>query len=99
MEQHNLKARINSRTINFSLYTIDNSDGAFKVNDRPSDFICESLRMFGDAIRPGNSQHIWLGGKYLWFTENQELMSGVWVTDNGILMYQGGDDLFRIVFN
>ena len=98
MAQCNLMARINSRLIALSLFAIDKE--SFKENERPSDFICESLKVFGDAIRPEGSQPFWLGGKYLWFTdEHQQHVAGIWTTDNGILIYQEGDNLFRIVFD
>lgn len=98
MAQHNLKARINA-LVNFSLYAIDNSDGLFKVNERPGNFIEQSLMLVGNAIRPKESRHFGLGGKYLWFTDaTQQHVAGVWASEEGALMYQDGDNLFRIIF-
>ena len=99
MAQHNLKARINA-LLTFSLYAIDNSDGLFKVNERPSNFIEQSLMLVGNAIRPQGSRHFWLSGKYLWFTDaTQQHVAGVWATNEGGLMYQDGEDLVRIIFD
>lgn len=99
MAHHNLTAHINAQTISFSLYEISNSEGLFVENSRPSDFIEASLKTFGDSIRPNDCPYFWLGGKYLWFVDaEQSKAAGVWVTDNGILMFQHGDDLYRVVF-
>lgn len=66
-----------------------------------SDFHAEALRWAGDAIRPSKSEHFWNNGCYCWWTNNQTHEYCVWMTTNGILMYEDVTDnkLYRVDFN
>ena len=66
-----------------------------------SDFHAEALRWAGDAIRPLRSEFFWNNGCYCWWTDNQTHEYCVWMTTNGILMYEDVTDnkLYRVGFN
>ena len=67
-----------------------------------SDFHAEALTWIGDAIRGAKSQHFWSNGCYCWFTdETQSVEECVWMTQNGIAMYEKITEgkLYRISFN
>lgn len=66
-----------------------------------SDFHAESLKWIGDAIRGTKSQFFWNGGCYCWYTdETQSVEECVWMTKNGIAMYEKITEgkLYRILF-
>ena len=70
-----------------------------------SDFESSMLELVGNAIRPENSQHFWCDGAYSWYrNEKQEKKDRVWLTKNGIAIYEretenGNYELFRIRFD
>jgi len=66
-----------------------------------SDFQAQALKWAGDAIRPSKSEHFWNNGCYCWWTDNQTHEYCVWMTTNGILMYEDvtGNKLYRVEFN
>lgn len=66
-----------------------------------SDFHAEALRWAGDAIRPLLSEFFWNNGCYCWWTDNQTHEYCVWMTTNGILMYEDVTEkkLYRVSFN
>lgn len=66
-----------------------------------SDFQAQTLKWAGDAIRPSKSVYFWNNGAYCWWTGNQSHEFCVWMTTNGILMYEDVTDnkLYRIEFN
>ena len=67
-----------------------------------SDFHAEALKWIGDAIRGPKSQFFWSNGCYCWFTdERQSVEECVWMTQNGIAMYEKITEkkLYRIEFN
>lgn len=66
-----------------------------------SDFHAESLKWIGDAIRGAKSQFFWSNGCYCWYTdEKQSVEECVWMTQNGIAMYEKITEkkLYRIEF-
>lgn len=90
---------------NFDFYEIaDEYKENFKEtawNDL-SEFHAEALVWIGDAIRGAKSQHFWSNGCYCWYTdETQSVEECVWMTQNGIAMYEKITEkkLYRIVFN
>lgn len=66
-----------------------------------SDFQAQALKWAGDAIRPIDSEEFWNNGRYCWWTENQSHEYCVWMTTNGILMYEDvtNGKLYRVTFN
>lgn len=70
-----------------------------------SDFESYMLKHVGNAIRPSNSQHFWSDGAFSWYrNEEQEKKDRVWLTKNGIAIYEretdaGNYELFRIRFD
>ena len=67
-----------------------------------SEFHAEALTWIGDAIRGPKSQHFWHNGCYCWYTdERQSMEECVWMTENGIAMYEKITEkkLYRIIFN
>lgn len=89
----------------FRFYEItEESKGNFvatKWNDL-SDFHAEALRWAGDAIRPLHSEFFWSDGAYCWYTDGtQSHEQCVWMTTNGILMYEDVTEnkLYRVEFN
>lgn len=66
-----------------------------------SEFHAESLKWIGDAIRGSKSQFFWSDGCYCWYTdEKQNVEECVWMTINGIAMYEKITErkLYRIEF-
>lgn len=60
-----------------------------------------ALKKIGDAIRGVNSQQFWRNGCYCWYTdETQTSLECVWITGNGIAMYEKLREgkLYRILF-
>ena len=54
-----------------------------------SDFESSMLILIGNAIRGRNSQHFWLNGAYSWYRdERQEKIDRVWLTKNGIAVFE-----------
>lgn len=98
-------------TINFSMLDffeikehdiyVSNKKGAKDL----SDFESSMLELVGNAIRRQDSQHFWSDGAYSWYrNERQEKKDRVWLTKNGIAIYEretndGNYDLFRIRFD
>ena len=76
-----------------------------KENKDLSDFEARMLELVGNAIRPRESQHFWSEGCYSWYRDGrQEKVDKLWLTKNGILVFEqvlDGDvyKLFRIGFN
>ena len=76
-----------------------------KENKDLSDFEARMLELVGNAIRPRESQHFWSEGCYSWYRDGrQEKVDRLWLTKNGILVFEqvlDGDvyKLFRIGFN
>ena len=70
-----------------------------------SDFEACMLELVGNAIRPRESQHFWSGGCYSWYRDGrQENVDRLWLTKNGILVFEKSLDddvyrLFRVGFN
>ena len=70
-----------------------------------SDFEICMLELVGNAIRPRESQHFWSDGIYSWYRDGrQEKVDRLWLTKNGILVFEKSlhDDvykLFRVGFN
>ena len=70
-----------------------------------SDFESSMLELVGNAIRPRESQHFWSGGCYSWYRDGrQEKVDRLWLTKNGILIFEKSLDdyvfrLFRVGFN
>jgi hypothetical protein len=67
-----------------------------------SDFQSQALKWAGDAIRPFKSQFFWCNGAYCWYTDaTQSNECCVWMTTNGILMYEDATEnkLYRVEFN
>ena len=89
----------------FSLHRIEKEfQGNFKPIDyhNLSDFHIFSIRLVGDAMRGPKSSHFWTNGTYCWFTDNSQTHKrGVWMTENGILMFEDEKDggLYRVMFN
>ncbi len=66
-----------------------------------SDFHMNALTWIGDAIRGPKSQHFWCNGCYCWYVdEKQSHEQGVWMTQNGIAMFEDITEkkLYRIEF-
>ena len=53
-----------------------------------SDFHAEALKWAGDAIRQSKSEFFWNNGCYCWYTNHQTHEYCVWMTTNGILMFE-----------
>jgi len=53
-----------------------------------SAFHAQALRWIGDALRPPKSEWFWNEGCYCWYTENQTHEFRVWMTTNGIAMWE-----------
>ena len=76
-----------------------------KENKDLSDFEARMLELVGNAIRPRESQHFWSGGCYSWYRDGrQEKVDRLWLTKNGILVFEKSLDdyvfrLFRVGFN
>ena len=70
-----------------------------------SDFEASMLELVGNAIRPRESQHFWSDGSYSWYRDaRQENVDRLWLTKNGILVFEKSLDddvyrLFRVGFN
>ncbi|MGN1173638.1 MAG: hypothetical protein ACI4SO_07610 [Muribaculaceae bacterium] len=70
-----------------------------------SDFESSMLKLIGNAIRGRNSQHFWLNGAYSWYRDGrQEKVDSVWLTNNGIAVFEQEADngrykYFRISFD
>ena len=70
-----------------------------------SDFEARMLELVGNAIRPRESQHFWSDGIYSWYRDGrQEKVDRLWLTKNGILVFEKSLDddvyrLFRVGFN
>ena len=66
-----------------------------------SDFNAQALRWVGDAIRPTKSENFWNNGCYSWWTDHQTHEFCVWMTQNGILMYEDVTEnkLYRVEFS
>lgn len=66
-----------------------------------SDFHAEALKWVGDAIRPKGSEYFWNNGCYCWWTDHQTHEYAVWMTQNGICMYEDVTEgkLYRVMFN
>ena len=88
--------------------------GLFKIDDANkvnfiakcwsdiSDFQDFALRLVGDVLRPQGSQEFWNDGCYSWYVDSrQSHEQRVWMTDNGIAMFEDcqTDELFRIEFH
>lgn len=90
---------------NFELFRLDNESA--KNFERCcakelSDFHQESLKWCGNALRQKDSQHFWSDGRYCWYTDGtQEKIECVWMTTNGILMFEDltNEILYRVSFN
>lgn len=66
-----------------------------------SEFHAEALKWIGDAIRGERSQFFWSNGAYCWYTdESQSVEECVWMTANGIAIYEKITEgkLYRIEF-
>lgn len=89
---------------NVKLYQLDEES---KKNFVPcsyhnlSDFQAQSLKWLGDAIRPTKSEFFWNNGCYCWWTEKQTHEFCVWMTENGIAMFEDVTNgiLCRVIFN
>ena len=70
-----------------------------------SDFEICMLELVGNAIRPRESQYFWSDGSYSWYRDaRQENIDRLWLTKNGILVFEKSLDddvyrLFRVGFN
>jgi hypothetical protein len=84
---------------------IDNFCQQKKKTKDLSDFESSMLILIGNAIRGRNSQHFWLNGAYSWYRdERQEKIDRVWLTKNGIAVFEqetgdGHYRYFRISFD
>ena len=66
-----------------------------------SEFHEAAIKWVGDAIRPKESQWFWNGGEYCWFPDSdQSSVQRLWVTCNGILMFEdcAKNELYRVSF-
>lgn len=89
----------------FNFYEIEEE---YKQNFKPqnwhdlSEFHAQALKWVGDAIRQYKSQYFWSNGAYCWYTDaTQSHEQCVWMTVNGILMYEDVTEnkLYRVGFN
>ena len=86
-------------------YMIEGENAARFIEDRQtnrdlSDFHKVALKMVGDTIRPRGSQHFWDDGEYCWYTDStQTKVNRVWQTNNGILIYEDTEYLYRVKIN
>ena len=70
-----------------------------------SDFEICMLELVGNAIRPRESQYFWSDGSSSWYRDaRQENIDRLWLTKNGILVFEKSLDddvyrLFRVGFN
>lgn len=93
-------ATLNKKSIEF--YEIDSQCASSFIEDRQmnkdlSDFHSAALKLVGDTIRPKGSQHFWNDGEYCWFTDaTQKKVHRVWQTNNGILIYEDTEYLYRV---
>ena len=89
---------------NFKLWEIEKvSHNNFKMCDWHdlSDFQAVGLKWIGDALRQKESQHFWSNGAYCWYTDGkQDHEQCVWMTENGIAMFEDitKGELYRIEF-
>lgn len=86
----------------FKFFEIDCREN-FKEVKYPdlSDFHMNALTWIDDAIRGPKSQHFWCNGCYCWYVdEKQSHEQGVWMTQNGIAMFEDITEkkLYRIEF-
>ena len=70
-----------------------------------SNFEQSMIILVGNSIRPIESQHFWSDGCYSWYRDGrQEKVDRLWLTKNGILVFEKSLDdyvfrLFRVGFN
>lgn len=89
----------------FEVFEYDIFQKNRKENKDLSDFEARMIELVGNAIRPEESQHFWSDGSYSWYRDGrQEKVDRLWLTKNGILVFEQALDgyvykLFRIGFN
>ena len=89
----------------FEILEIDNYVSNKKKVKDLSDFESSMLVLIGNAIRGSKSQHFWLNGAYSWYRDGrQEKIDRVWLTKNGIAVFEQETDgghyrYFRISFD
>ena len=88
---------------NIKFYCIEPPFGASFIENIQhdlSDFHASMLKLVGDAIRSRGSQHFWSDGEYCWYTNaKQTNVHRVWQTNNGILIYEDEENLYRVQIN
>lgn len=83
------------------LGSVDNGEVAesFAPQQCPSDYHEHMLRVLGDSMHPKGSQHFWIDGRLMWYTDaTQTTVEGIYQTDNGILIFVHGGYLYRVMF-
>ena len=89
----------------FEVFEYDIFQKNRKENKDLSDFEARMIELVGNTIRPKESQHFWSDGSYSWYRDGcQEKVDRLWLTKNGILVFEQALDgdvykLFRIGFN
>lgn len=89
----------------FEVLEIDNYVKNKKKAKDLSDFESSILILIGNAIRGSKSQHFWLNGAYSWYRdERQEKIDRVWLTTNGVPVFEQETDdgyyrYFRILLD
>ena len=90
---------------NIKYHEIDGTNAASFIENRQkamdlSDFHATALKLVGDIIRSKDSQEFWLDGEYCWYTDaTQREVHRIWQTNNGILIYEDMEDLYRVEIN
>ena len=90
---------------NIKFYFIEGENAARFIEDRQtnrdlSDFHAAALKIVGDTIRPRGSQFFWNDGEYCWYTDaTQTKVHRLWQTNNGILIYEDTEYLYRVMIN